>query len=433
MQLVNFFLYAYAALGLAVAAVFLVNPAAAFTALSRFDGEVLRAHAPLLYAALPLFPLILVSGFLVDVLASRKYFTVPMIASMAANACVLVFVLAFHRGLGAMSALLGLSVAYAAQTAALLALMRRGLAWEFGRTPYRPSHAVLSNSGLAQLGNLATALSSYVPMFMLSGLDRGTVSAMNYGRQAAEFPNNFVTQQFSSVAGIKLNEVFAKKQEEEVDRVAIASMKGLFFALVPAALFGAVYARQLIGLLFGRGAFGADSVSAAAAFFRLFALLLPFYAANSITARLFLAAQKIKQAFWYQLAMNLLMAAAIAAGVAAYGALGYPAALLACHVFALFAVGLLTVKYFPRVRYWDAALYLLKVAALDAAVLAPVWLAAERYGPRGDLPQVLLAAGAYFALLLPLSVLLGVNKDFSSALKELKARAAGLFGRPPAG
>lgn len=426
MDFVNFFLYAYAALGVAAAAVFLAGPAAVFGTLSRFDRAALDAHLPLLYASLPLFPLILVSTYLVDVLASRKYFTVPMIASMATNACVLLFVLAFHRGLGALSALAGLAAAYAAQIAALLLMMRRSLGWRFGSTPYRPSRAVLVNSGFAQLGNLATALSSYVPMFLLSGLDRGTVSAMNYGRQAAEFPNNFITQQFSSVAGIKLNELFAHGRLEEADQVAVTSMKGLFFVLVPASLFGAAYAGELIGLLFGRGAFGPESVASAAGFFRLFALLLPFYAANSLVARLFLAAQKIKEAFWYQLGMNLLMAAAIAGGVARYGALGYPAALLACHAFGLGAAGLLLARYFPWVRYREAALYLFKVAALDAALLAPVRLLSGRLSA-GPLAETAAAAAAYLALLALVSAALGVNKDFSAALKELKLRASGLL------
>lgn len=427
----NFFLYAYAALGLAVSAVFLAGPVAAFTAVSRFDPDLLAANSGMLYAALPLFPLMLVSGYLADVLASRKFFTVPMIAAMGNNAFVLAAVLLTYGRYGVKSALLGLCAAHAAQALALGFFMRRKLGWSFGWPAARPSRQVLKNVCFAQLSNFSTAVSSSVPMFLLSGFDRGTVSAMNYGRQAAEFPTNFITQQFSSVAGIKLNEVFALRQAQEVDRVTVSSLKGLFFVLTPLSLFGAFYAREIIQALFGRGAFGAQSVETAAAFFRLFALLLPFYAVNSIAARLFLAAQKVREAFWYQLGMNLLLAVIIVFSVRRFGALGYPAGLLAFYALGLFTSGLLTARYFPGVRYWSAAFYLLKVAALDLALLLPVWYAAGRWGPQAPLPRAALAVLVYFGLLGWLSARLGVNKDFSSVWEGLKRKLGGAAAGQP--
>ena len=420
----NFFLYAYAALGLGISAVFLAGPEAAFGAVSRFAPALLAANSGLLYAALPLFPLMLVSGYLADLLASRKFFTVPMIAAMGNNAFVLAFVLLAYGRYGVKSALFGLSAAHAFQALALLIFMRRRLGWEFSAAA-RPSRRVLGNALYAQLGNLATAVSSYVPMFLLSGFDRGTVSAMNYGRQAAEFPNNFITQQFSSVAGIKLNEVFAQRRLDEADRVLVSSLKGLFFALVPLSLFGSFYAEEIVRALFGRGAFGPEAVASASAFFRLFALLLPFYAASSLTARLFLAAQKVREAFWYQVGMNLLLAALIAGFVARFGALGYPAGLLVFYVLSLFLAGFLTARYFPGIRYWAGAAYLAKVALLDLALLLPVWYAAARFGPENAPLRAALAAAVYFGLLAWLSVRLGVNEDFRQAVAGLKGKITG--------
>jgi len=428
-ELINFFLYAYAAAGLGVAAIFLPAPAAVFGAISKFGGGALSGNTGLLYAALPLFPLILVSTFLVDVFASRKYFTVPMLASMANNACALLFVLALHDRLGVASALAGLVAAYALQSLLLLLVMRLGLGWKFGLPTRLPSGTVMGNAVFAQLGNLATALSSYVPMFLLSGLDRGTISAMNYGRQAAEFPNNFITQQFSSVAGIKFNELFARRQLAEIDRVFVSSLKGLSFVLVPAALFGAFYSREIVQVLFGRGAFGAESVRAASDFFRLFALLLPLYAANTVVSRLFLAAQKVREVFWYQVVMNLLLAGLIVLFVRRFGALGYPAGLLAFYFFSLFSAGLLCARYFPGIRYRTAAAYLAKVAALDAAALLAVAEGLRRLLPASPLAAAALAAAVYFGVLAWVSVRLGVNEDFRQAWVGLKSKITGAMER----
>lgn len=421
---VNFFLYAYAASGLALAAACLAGPVAVFARVSRFDAGLLAANAGLLYAALPLFPLILVSNYLVEVLASRKFFTVPMLASMFNNAVVLVFVLAAYRRFGVMSALLGLCTAYAAQVLALLLFMRARLGWEFSSAA-RPSRRVLGNALFAQLGNLATAVSAYVPMFLLSGLDRGTVSAMNYGRQAAEFPHNFITQQFASVAGIKLNELSARGLPGEAARIVVSSMKGLLFVLVPAALFGAAYSGEIIRALFGRGAFGAESVETAAAFFRLFALLLPFYAVNSLVTKLFLAAQKVREAFWFQLAMNLLLAGLIVVFVGRFGALGYPAGLLVFSVLVFLASGALCARYFPEVRYRETAAYFAGLAVLDAGVLLAVHWAFRRLCPGLPLTGAALAAAAYFGLLAWASLRLEVNEDFRRAWELLKGKLSG--------
>ncbi|PKM98382.1 MAG: hypothetical protein CVU79_03465 [Elusimicrobia bacterium HGW-Elusimicrobia-3] len=424
-EFLNFFLYAYGALGVAVSGVFLISPAAAFGAVSRFEPGLLAANSGLLYAALPLFPLMLVSGYLSDVLASRKYFTMPMIAAMCNNAFVLLFVLAFSGRWGVSSALYGLCAAHALQSLALGWFMAGSLGWSFAVPTARPSRRMFGDVLFAQLGNLATAVSAYVPMFLLSGFDRGTVSAMNYGRQAAEFPNNFITQQFSSVAGIKLNEVLAQRRMDEAGRVFLASMRGLSFALVPLSLFGAFYSREIVGILFGRGAFGPASVEAASGFFLLFALLLPFYGTNAVVTRLFLAARKVREAFWYQLVMNLLLAGIIAACVARFGALGYPAGLLAFYVLTLFTAGLLTGRHFPGVRYWSGIWYLARVAALDIALLLPVWYAAARFGPENALLRAALAAAVYFGLLAWLSVRLGINEDFRQAVAGLKGRITG--------
>jgi putative peptidoglycan lipid II flippase len=428
-ELVNFFLYAYAAAGLGIAAVFIPAPAEVFGVISRFDTGVLAGNERLLYSSLPLFPLILVSTLLADVLASRKYFTVPILASMANNVFVLFCVLAFHGRLGVFSALLGLCFAYAAQSVLLLFMLRRRLGWEFGLPSRLPSRKVLGNSLFAQLGQLATAVSAYVPMFLLSGLDRGTVSAMNYGRQAAEFPNNFITQQFSAVAGIKLNELFANKQPGEVDRVVVASLKGLSFVLVPAALFGAFYSREIIGALFGRGAFGPESVESASGFFRLFALLLPLYAANSIVARLFLSAQKVREVFWYQIAMNLLLAGLIVLFVDRFGALGYPSALLAFYTFSLFSAGFLCAHYFPDVGYWNGVRYLGRITAINAVILLFVAEASGRLLPASPMAAAVLGAIFYFGVLAWISLRLGINEDFKRVWTGLKGKITGSIGK----
>jgi hypothetical protein len=146
-----------------------------------------------------------------------------------------------------------------------------------------------------------------------------------------------------------------------------------------------------------------------------------------VVTRLLLAAQKVREIFWYQVVMNLLLAALILFFVGRFGALGYPAGLLAFYVFSLFPAGLLCSRYFPGLRYWAGLRYLAKVTALDAAALFLVAVTLRSLLPAAPLAGAALAAFVYFGVLAWLSVRLGVNEDFRQALAGLKGKIIGVM------
>ena len=420
---INFFLYLYAAAGLLITLIVFLAPVKVFLLFSRFDGALLAANSGLLKWSLPLFFLMLVANYLVDVLTSRKFFTIPMVASIVTNLCALSCVIFLHGRMGVTSALVGLNCAYAAQIVFLLGLLNYSLGWDFGFRAVKLNRSVRGNILFSQLGNLSTSLYGYVPLFMLSGLGAGTVSSMNYGRQAADFPNNFITMQFSSVAGIKLNELSARKEWGEINRVFISSGKALLFLLVPVSWAGFFFAKEIIALLFMRGSFNALSTEMAAGFFRIFVLLLPFTAVNTLVSRLFLSAQKIREAFWFQIGMNTLLIGLIVAGVHFFGAPGYPAALLLLGFLNLYLIRYLMKRFFAEIRYDELLLYFVKVTLLDLLLLAPLYYLPEFLGLAGGLPRLFAVCGVYFCLLAGLAYKFRLNHDAHELLRSLKNRA----------
>lgn len=418
----NLFMYGYAALGALLTLAVLFDPVKIYLFISRFDGAQLAANSGLLYLSLPLFSLMLISNYFVEILTSRKFFTIPMIVSMGTNICALLFVVCLHDRIGVSSALAGLVFAYSAQTVLLAGLMKYSLKWNFGFRFVKPGRSVWRNILFAQLGNLATSLASYAPLFLLSGLANGTVSAMNYGRQLSEFPHNLMTLQFSSVAGIKFNELFAQKRRDEVNRVFVSSAKILLFALVPVSCLSFVFSKEIITVLFMRGAFDAQSVGLSAGFFRIFALSLPLYAGTALVGRLFLASQKIRESFLYQIAVNAALVAAMFLCVHYFGALGYPASLLILNASNFYFCRYLMRIYFPEVRYGEVLRYFLKLAAVDSLLLYPVVLLAGAVPFPNLFLKLAAVSGLYLALVLWSAARFKTNRDVHEFMLAWKSR-----------
>ena len=69
----NFFLYLYLLIALIVTVVLYLTPIGLFTAISNFNKSSLTQNVELLYFAIPLCPMMLLTTFLSDVLISFKY------------------------------------------------------------------------------------------------------------------------------------------------------------------------------------------------------------------------------------------------------------------------------------------------------------------------------------------------------------------------
>lgn len=347
----NCFFYVFAALALLLTLVMWVNPVRFFRVVSDFNPEILGAHAAVVGWSVPLFLLMVLSQYLTDVLTSQKYFTIPMLLSILNRLIMLGFLVALWRRLDILGAVLGMVAATAVQLALLIFLMKSLLGWDFSPRWVRPGRRVLHNILFSQAGNMATMLSSYVPLFLLSGFSAGVLTALNYGQRLAAIPVLMIMTQVSAVAGIKLNEVHARGDWEGVDRTFCRAARLLVFVLLPLSAYVFVYSREIVAVLFQRGAFDEHAVDNTAAFLGWFVLNLPFLAINTIVARLFMASQKIRQAFWYQVVMNLLLVGLTVVLLRRLGAIGYPVAQLVLGLANVLLLYWLMKYLFPAIPY----------------------------------------------------------------------------------
>ena len=371
----NVFLLAYCGLALVFAAAAMAWPVAAVARLSQFAPAALAEHGLMIRCFAVVFCLMTVSTVLADILFSYQYFTLPMMCSGGTSALSLSMLVALHGKLGLLCVPAALLAGQVIQVGLLLGLMKGALGWRFSRLGLREAAAVRKDLSLAWLGNTTSSLNCYLPSLLLSGLAPGTLTALAYAQSAASIPDTLVTRQCSAVTGIKLNLLCARRDYANVNRVFVTAAEFLHFLLLPAACLMALFSRDIIGVLFARGAASVApaTLQLSAVFLALLAFMAPLNAVNTLTARLFMADRKVSLASSYQIASNVALSAAIAVMVHYLGGVGYPISLLAIYAASIVAARWIFAWQFPYVRYAGVLRILLVLFLASAGVAGAVY------------------------------------------------------------
>src|ERR1700759_2421915 len=173
----NFFFYGYIVLTLLICGIVFFDPVGAFTAISSFSHESLERQSIILLLATPLILLIPIVNLLTDILTSYRLFSMPMIVGILNGIFSILFVFLFHRVLDVLSLLTGLILSYIINFIILIVLMRRRVHWKFDFRWVRIDKRVWKNIGFAQAGNITTSLSTYAPLYVLSGFHGGMITS----------------------------------------------------------------------------------------------------------------------------------------------------------------------------------------------------------------------------------------------------------------
>lgn len=416
MDFLNFFFYIYLGIGLLTTIFLLVDPVNRFSFISSFHKIVLRENSKILIFSVPLLTLMLINIFFVDILISYKYFTLPMIVGMINSLCVLLFIYLFNKSLNVLSILIGVTCAYIINIIILYFLMKRNLNWEFKLRPVRISKNVWKNILFSQTGNITTALCGFVPVFMFSGFNVGIITALNFGQKTAEFPNQIVTGQFSTVLGIKFNELNATKNFAKMNEIFVSSAKFLLFILVPISFFVFLYSKEIIILLFKRGQFNDASVVMTSEFLKYLAILLPMLALNTLVSRLFMSLQKIKEGFYYQVIMNMLLIPLVFLGIKFFGIKGYLCSMIIMYTLSVFAIFELKKLYFPDINYKKVFDYFIFILTINLCIAVLVSLGKEFLRNQNIILRLGIGFILYSAILSIFNILFKVNDDLNKII-----------------
>ncbi|MFH1004547.1 MAG: lipid II flippase MurJ [Bacteroidota bacterium] len=409
MKFLNFFFYIYLFFGVFCTVIFLISPVKFFSLLSNFNTNVLIENRELLLYSITLFTLVITTGLLSNIIASYKYFTVPIIVSTLNNFFALLFMLLFHDILNIASIYIGLLIAYSINFILLIYLMRKKLQWDFSFSMYRIEKKNIRNMFFAQAGNAMSLIAGFMPIYVLSGYSAGIIASLNFGQKTAEAPNQ-LTVQFSSVLGIKFNELYAKRDYNSLNNIFLTSAKFLMFVCIPFSVLMFLYNIEIISLLFHRGAFDVQSVDLSASVLQIFGFLLPLYGINTIVTRLFIAGQRMKSAFYNQLALNILIIALTILGIKCFGIIGYPLSLISVYLIAVFAYYIWLRILFPYIRYIEIFIYLIKLIILNGCIGVFIYYV-KPFFPEMIILNILIGTCIYFVILIFINYVININDE----------------------
>ena len=368
MALLNYFFYIYFLIGILFVAIMFLFGTTIFELVSKFSATDIQLYRNYFLAGSIYFLFMLLTNFANAILTSLKFFTIPMIISGINSCIVIASILLLHRQLNVLSVFIGGIAAYSFNLVLLIVVMKKKAGWNFFIAAAPKQKKIWSNIGYTQMGQLATFASSFFPLFLLSGFGNGAISVMNYGKNIADIPNTLVTAQLANVNGIKLNEQFARHDETGMNDTFITSSRLLVFILVPLSCFMFVFAQPIVELFYKRGIFTEAAVMSSAVFLQLFSISIFSIGINAVVTRIFNAMQAIKQAFIYQVVLNIVLIIAIWLFTKQYGAYGYPYGIILINMVNFIGMYFICKKIFKSITYSSLLSYSAMVIALNLPV-----------------------------------------------------------------
>lgn len=408
----NFFMRIYVVIGLVFVALLFFFGTTLFGIISKFAAADIILYKNYFLLGSMYFLFQVLTNYINSILTSLKFFTVPMIISGINSCIVIASIIVLHEQLDVLSVFWGGIVAYSINLILLLILLKRNTGWNFfTRTP-TIRKKIWTNIFFTQLGQLATLASSFFPLFLLSGFGKGVISLMNYGKNIADIPNTLITSQLTNVSGIQLNEQAARKDLDGMNDTFLHTGKLLVFILIPVGFFLFVFAEPIVELFYLRGNFGIDSVTDSARFLQLLSITIFSFGINALVSRLFIATQSIKQAFIYQVVLNVLLIIAIWIFTKYYGAWGYPYGIILMNLVNYLLMFFICKKILSRINYAGLLKYTALLLLLNAAIASGFYFAAP-YLHLAILPKLLISFFVYLFILM----LLGKQFQLNPSLK----------------
>lgn len=409
----NFFLLVYLIIGVVFTVGMYFFGTTVFGLISKFSGADILTYRSYFQIGSFFFIFIVITNYFNAILTSLKYFSLPMIISSFKSCVVIGCIFLLKAGYDVLSIFLGGIISYALNVIIQLYVLKKIAGCIFTiRKPHIQKN-VWRNIFYAELGQLTTVASSMLPLYLLSGFGSGIISVMNYGKNIADIPNTLITSQFANVSGIKLNEQAARQNYGGMNETFLKTSKLMVFILVPMGFLLFAFAEPLVELLYESKKFTAGSITGAAMFLKLLAVTIFSIGINAMVTRVFIAVQAIKQAFFYQVCLNIFLMAAIWLCTRYYGAYGYAYGVIIMNLVNFVAMYFICSKLVPQINYAALLRYTAVIILINAIITAGLYLL-HGYFTLPVFPKILLGFLLYLFILLNLGKKFKLNNDIGA-------------------
>lgn len=141
-------------------------------------------------------------------------------------------------------------------------------------------------------GNAIYEINDIVDKQIATGLGAGTVSIMTYGASINEIVTSLIVSSVSIVLFSQFTKWVARGENEKIKGNLEKSIPALFFLICPILVFCILCPELLISVMYGRGKFGPEMVSAVSSVVTAYAFGFLFQACQAIFVKVFYAFQK---------------------------------------------------------------------------------------------------------------------------------------------
>lgn len=416
--------YFYLLLALVLCLLGLTFPAGIIGLVSRFEPALLAREQVLLGAAFLLFATNLLVYYLTAVAEMHKFFSVALLVPLNA-ACPLLALLFLGRHIGIISMMYGFLAANFLQITILICLLKTKLHWDFVPRPCTVRPAARKNMLTGQTLAVMEIVNSLLPLYMLSGMGAGVVSALNYCKQLTDSPTEIVTNRVANISKIELTENASRGQINVFNKNFLSTNHLLLFILTPLAVFSCYFATDIVGLFFERGRFTAQAAADTARFLRPLIFTVILLVPSNLQSNTVVAWLKVKEAFPYMFLTTLALAAAWFL-LPVLGPYAYPYIVLGGLIFGFIVNAFLFKRYFPFVNYFRSFWELLRLLAINIIALVPAAAVRMFMGEDDYFLNLLFGGSVYVAALLLVSY---KSRDLQLFLKstEISRIAKKLF------
>lgn len=369
-QILNCFFFIYAVIVLVSLLAAWIIPTRLIAVFSRFSAEQLSQHVLLIRLSFLLFGLQLFATYFISVLEMYHRFSSALLSPL--NAIIpLVFLLTLGNHIGIISMIYGFICSHSIQLILLLLTLKKELQWDFSFsweviTP-RLKHNLLS-VGTQSVINL---FSSWLPLYLLSGMGVGLVTALNYARQLAETPTEILTQRIVNLSKIQLTEYISHQDWQQTNKNYLGINHFLLFLLTPLAVFSCFYAPEIVIMFFKRGAFTLQDGLLAAGFLRPLLFVMLFIAPGTLQTNILSAARIWKEFLPYSFIGYFSFILAVPITMHLWGGLAYPYTLFVTNVIGTWTTYVCVRKYAPKLDGPSFLRQIAKILSLNIIALVP--------------------------------------------------------------
>jgi putative peptidoglycan lipid II flippase len=212
------------------------------------------------------------SGYLTAVLNTQYVFAVCASVFLAYNVGIILAIVALQESLGVISAAIGLVIGSALMVAIQLPSFLRRVGWP--RPVFRFRRSLLRAVAPAvpvMLFMLIRHFQVYVERFFGSFLEAGAISHLNYAQKVAQVPVTLAIT-VAVVSFPALARGASGSQLAELGRAVDRNLRIVVMLVAPAVAYLALFAPQVVGLLFERGAFTPDDTAQTASVLSIYVL-----------------------------------------------------------------------------------------------------------------------------------------------------------------